>query len=261
MATNIHFNVNVESSVAMINKLQQLHKSAFPLAVRETLNDMAFDVKTKTLDQSAQKNFLHRRSQTFFKKFSGVNRATGWNINSMHADVGMTAQGTPRAAPAVSHMQQQEEGGKITTGLDYLRDTRTGKTNSSSVRGNRRWSNQTKLASNNFTWKGKHQLSGGTTKSRMINSMFMAAHTAKVMMIKQANRNLYIQVNSISKYGSGKFTNQFKINSKLLYISRSGGNDPVMATHFSREAAMATVPKTQSFWIKNAQKQITRLWK
>ncbi len=69
MTENI-FNINTDASVMLVNKLEQLHRSAFPLAVRGTLNAAAFDVKMKTLDESATQNF-ERRSPTFFKRFSG----------------------------------------------------------------------------------------------------------------------------------------------------------------------------------------------
>lgn len=260
MATTNIFNVNTQACVVLVNKLEQLHRSALPLAVRGTLNDMAFDVKTRTLDASAKTSFLHHRSPTFFKRFSGVNRATGWNIEAMHADVGMTAEGGGAselaARMAVKNMEQQEEGGKIDTGLDYLKAARGGN-NDNTVRGKRRWSGMGKLSNGNFTWKGKQALNGGTTKSRMINSMFMSAATGKVMLVKQGGRNLYILVDSIKKLKSGKFD----IKSKLLYISRNDNNKAVTATHFSRRAAMTTVQRTNEFWIKNAQKQIDRIMK
>lgn len=242
--------------------MKTLRRSVLPLAVRETLNDLAFDVKGRTLTESAAKSFAHSRVPTVWKKFSGVNRATGWNINSMKSEVGMTAGAVAKAKPLVANMEAQEEGGKIDEGLDYLRASRTSGSNDNTVRGKRRWSNLPKLTNGNpntYTWKGRKQLTGGTTKSRMINALFMSAYTQRVMRIKQGGRNLYILVESIKKYTSSKFTSQFKITSKLLYVSRGDNQKPVSATHFSKNAAMMTVQRTQEFWIKNAQKQIDRV--
>lgn len=244
----VHFNVNTQASVAMINKLQTLHKSAFPLAIRGTLNAAAFDVKQRTLDDSATQNFI-RRSPTFFKRFSGVNRAQGFNINSMHADVGMTSQGVTRAQTAISHMQQVETGGQVTEGLDYLAASRTGTNLSRSVRTNKRF---TKANTIRGGFKNK-----GTLKSRKVAAAYVALRESKFQKIKIGSRNFYRTVTSISKTKTGKV----KIRSKLIYVSRSGNIKPIAATHFSREAAERTQPRIPQFFNKEAQKQINRVWK
>lgn len=261
MPNVVFVNVNTQASVAMINKLEQLHRSGFPLAVRGTLNAAALDVKTRTLDISAREHFI-RRSPTFFKRFSGVNLARGWDINAMQATVGMTAEtggaDAQRAQTAISNMPKQEEGGQIADGLDYMPASRI--SSLGAVRRKMRWSNMAKLSngnSNTYTWKGKHQLTGGTTKSRQINALFMAAYTQKVMRIKKGDRSFYIQVSAIEKTG----INKFKIDSKLLYVSRNEENRAVAATHFSRDAAKLTQPRIPAFFNVQAKKQIDRLWK
>ncbi|MBL4809315.1 MAG: hypothetical protein JKY43_04565, partial [Phycisphaerales bacterium] len=45
----VEFNVNTDAVVSLTNKLEKLHKSAFPVAVRGTLNSAAFDVKQKSM--------------------------------------------------------------------------------------------------------------------------------------------------------------------------------------------------------------------
>lgn len=248
--------VNTQACAALVTKLEMVHRSAFPLAVRGTLNALAFDVKTRTLDISAREHFI-RRSPTFFKRFSGVDRAQGWNIDTMKATVGMTAdtggKDAVRARTAIGNMPVQEEGGQITEGLEYMNASRTASLGP--VKTSRRWSNMQKLANNNFTWKGKRALTGGTTKSRMINSLFMSAYTQKVMKITKGNRNFYILVNSIVKTSNGKF----KIDSKLLYESRDSDNKPVTASHFSKLAALSTMKREEEFWKIEAQKQIIRV--
>ena len=47
-------NVNTDAVVALTNKLEKLHRSAFPVAVRSTLNSAAFDMKKDTILKSAK---------------------------------------------------------------------------------------------------------------------------------------------------------------------------------------------------------------
>lgn len=252
MASNVVFNVNTQACVILVSKLEQLHKSALPLAIRGTLNAAAFDVKTRTLDESATRNFI-RRSPTFFKRFSGVNRATGWNINSMHADVGMTAEGGGSnelsARVAVANMEVQESGGKIDKGLDYLAASRTGGSLGNTVSAKRRWKNAN-IIRGGFT-------RNGTTKSRVVAAAYKALDTGKLQKVKINGRSFFRQVSSISKSKKGKV----KIRSKLIYVTRSGRNKEITATHFSREAAQKTTPRIPRYFNVEAQKQINRLWK
>lgn len=236
----------------MVNKLEQLHKSAFPLAVRGTLNAAAFDVKMRTLDESATQNFI-RRSPTFFKRFSGVNRATGWNIDTMRAEVGMTAEGGGAselsARVAVKNMEVQEEGGKITEGLEYLAASRTGSDPNRLVAGSKRWKKANVI-------RGAFSRSG-TTKSRIIAAAYMALKEKKLQAIVINGRKFYRQVTAISKTSKGKV----KIRSKLIYAIRNSNQKPITATHFSREAAERTIPRIPMYFQVEAQKQIARLWK
>lgn len=245
------FNVNTQACVVLVNKLEQLHKSALPLAVRGTLNAAAFDVKMRTLDISATQNFI-RRSPTFFKRFSGVNRATGWNIESMRAEVGMTAEGggasETAARAAVANMEVQEEGGKITDGLEYLNAARVSGSAGNLVSSSKRWKKANIV-------RGNYTRNGGTAKSRMIAAAFVAMNEKKLQAVMINGRKFYRQVTAIRKTAKGKI----KITSKLVYAVRNANQKPISATHFSREAAMMTVPRIGEFWLIEAHKQIDRI--
>jgi len=252
MANEYVFNINTQACVVLVNKLEQMHKSAMPLAIRGTLNAAAFNVKMKTLDESATQNFI-RRSPTFFKRFSGVNRATGWNINTMRAEVGMTAEGGGAselsARVAVKNMEKQEEGGKITEGLEYLSASRAGGDSNRLVVGSKRWK-KANVIRGAFT-------RSGTTKSRVIAAAYASLKERKLQAVMIKGRKFYRQVTAISKTKKGKI----KISSKLLYGIRNNSNKPIEATHFSREAAERTIPHIPMYFNIEAQKQIDRLWK
>lgn len=66
-----------------------MHKGAFPATVRETLNDIVFDMKMRTMLPQADEDFDYVRSSTFIKAVTGFKRATGLKINNMVAGAGV----------------------------------------------------------------------------------------------------------------------------------------------------------------------------
>lgn len=244
---DVTFNINTEASVLMVNKLEAIHKSAFPLAVRGTLNAAAFDVKKRTLDISATQNFI-RRSPTFFKRFSAVYPATGYAVNSMKSEVGMTDQGERKAQTAIKQMVQQEIGGTINDGLDYLAASRAGN--------NRRKVVKSKYYSKNRTVRGKFKYQG-TTKSRKVAAAYVAFREGKQLSLKINGRRFLSEVSSITKTKKGKVN----IRSKLVAVSRNGHPSKITATHFSKEAAQRTTLLMGDFFEIEAKRNIGRIWK
>ncbi len=107
-----YLNVNTDKVVAFANKLEKLHRSDFPVAVRKTLNDVALDAKRTELLKSANKAFTMRRSDGFFKRFSGVKFAKGFDLNSMYSEMGI-APGSGQGSIAARNLEKQELGGKV----------------------------------------------------------------------------------------------------------------------------------------------------
>jgi len=240
-----HLNVNTDACVVLTNKLEKLNRSAFPVAVRQALNSVAFDVKNNTLQLSAEKNFI-RRSPNFFKTFSKVNKATGFNLNSMKAEVGMSDNGKQSARTAVNNMLKQEEGGVIKEGADYLAASRGNNNKKRVTKGN--YFNK----SNNLSGKFRQ---GGTSKSRFIAAAFASAKQKKKMSFETSRGRFLVQVTSIRKNKKGAI----KIRSRLLIKDRSGKPVQITATHFSREAANMSSLKIERFYQIEAQKQFDRV--
>ena len=55
------FNVNTDEVVRLTNRLEKLNKSAMPIAVRSTLNDVAFQSKQTHLPKEFDKKFTIRK--------------------------------------------------------------------------------------------------------------------------------------------------------------------------------------------------------
>jgi hypothetical protein len=109
----LKININSDAVVAHTNRLEKMHRSALPVAIRGTLNDAAFDTKTRTMPKSA--NQFKKRSPNFFKANSKFEKAVGFDVNSMKSIVGfyenkLTSKSTNYS---VKDLEQQEHGGTI----------------------------------------------------------------------------------------------------------------------------------------------------
>lgn len=106
--------------------LRTMKKSDFPLAIRGMLNDLAFDVKGRTMPNQWDKNFTVRR-KTFLKSHSGVNRcANTFDISKMESSIGIFNKGSEIVADRVA---LQEDGGTIANRSSPTDNTRTGTNN------------------------------------------------------------------------------------------------------------------------------------
>lgn len=236
--------VNTDAVMKFTDKLQDLHRSAFPVAVRQTLNDAAFDVKNITLTKSAAKNFI-RRSPNFFKTFSKVEKASGFDVNSMRAIIGMSANGKQNAKTAIDNMEKQESGGHIKEGASYLKDARGG-------------NNAKKVTKPNYFKNGRTLY--GPSKKRSAKSQFIAnAFMSKKMRarfsVKTKRGRYLIQVTNIRRTKGG----EIRIKSRALMKERKLKPANIKATRFMSEAAEMTTRKIETLYIKNANKQFARI--
>lgn len=109
----MRLHINNDALVAFTKNLDKMHRSALPVAIRGTLNDAVYDVKTNTMPKKAME--FKKRSPNFFKANSKFEKATGFNVNTMQATVGfyenkLAHQNTNYA---VKDLEQQEHGGNI----------------------------------------------------------------------------------------------------------------------------------------------------
>lgn len=101
-------NVNTDATIQLTAKLEKLSKSAFPSAVRNTLNETAF--KTKSLvPKKASQNFTIRQNN-LFKRFVLVDKANGFDVNNMKSTVGIDSTTKSKLAEG---LEKQEKGGII----------------------------------------------------------------------------------------------------------------------------------------------------
>lgn len=237
-------NVNTDASIQLTNKLEKLHRSAFPSAVRNTLNDAAFDMKKKTILESARDNF-NVKQPSFFKKYTGVKRASGFNLSSMRATVGFLNASDKKVRAAIEGMEKQEHGGVIDDGLRYLKYSRGGGLGKKVQKKN--YYDKSKIV----TGRSKR---AGTVKSKFVARMFRAFKEDKAFFMNTMKGNFLVTVRSASSTIDGKL--DFKLN--FVMMDRRVKKSKIKRTNFNKEASELTANKIDDFYRKNAEYQFKK---
>lgn len=243
---NIEFEIDTKEIRKFADRLGSLHRSAFPSAVRSTLNGAAFDMKKTTLLTSAKQNF-EERSKNFFKANSKVIPASGWNVDTMKATTGMKSLNGNNYA--VDNLEQQEEGGTI--------DKKTFIAGSAARVGGRgvprrqmridRVADESIKAYNIRTRRSRSgkQVAVKSEREQFTIAVNLAGKGGFVM-----TKAAIFRVNSLRKTKRG---NKFKLS--LIYDKKPGRKVNVKATHFMKEAAMKSRAKMPEIFRKEADYQ------
>lgn len=241
--------MNTDATIALTAKLERLNRSAFPNAVRSTLNDAAFQMKKEEILNSAKRN-MEVKNEAFFKKYTGVEKAKGFEVNSMGSVVGFSGTNEKKAKKALEGMKQNEYGGTDDTGMMYTKNARIGKSADSLVRTKDRW-NKSKMA------KGyKMSKKGKSNVKKMVSSFWEKKPVA--ITVKSGIRYL-LQVTD-ADYNMVEKKTKFKIK----VLARTRGNGLISranATHFNKEAALKTKEEMDEYFLKNATYQFQKVLK
>lgn len=239
---NIKLNINSDAAVKLTNKLEKLHKSALPNAVRGTLNGAAFDMKKNTLLKSASDAFVER-DKRFFKATSKVEMAKGFDMRTMQATVGFKGTGKGNNQ-AVDDLEKQEKGGVIPSRSFIPVDTaRQSNSKNKMVRANARLKKIRISDVKNAT--------GKSDKQKFVKTVAFAGIGGFVLSDLNGKRILW-KVNSIKKTPDGKF--------KLtpLYSFEKGRKVKVGETGFAERAAIQTQQKINHIYNEQAQRQFKK---
>lgn len=245
-------NINSMAVAKHTNTLEKLHRSALPNAVRNTLNNAVFDVKTKTMPKSAKEEFTNR-SPNFFKSQSRFENAQGFNVSTMKATVGFVEGGLKGENNyAVKDLEEQEEGG-IIKGKSFipLNTARTGGSYNKLVKSNSRLTNIQRIVN------ARNQ-QGKTKAEKFVKAIIKAGNNGYVLGSEYKGDNILFKVNSIS---SNLKTRNLKYKITPLYDYQKNRKIKTKPTHFMREASLDSAEKMNKFFIKNAEFQIRKLKK
>jgi hypothetical protein len=241
-------NVNTDAVINLTAKLERLNKSAFPSAVRSTLSDAAFEMKGKNIEESARKN-MTVRNRTVFKKFTGVKKATGFDVKSMHSEVGFIPKDGIKGDKVPEGMERNEVGGTDTEGAMYLPKSRTSNSRNRLVRRKARFDKSNIAKGTKRRAKSK--------KLANVQNLFASFDEKAPTFIETSKGKFLVQVKSFKKKANGK------LDIKLDFLMRNRKHNPAKtkATHFNKEAAIKTSKQIEAFYIKNATYQINKIWK
>ena len=241
-------NVNTEAVIHLTAKLERIKKSAFPSAVRSSLNDAAFEMKGKNIEASARQN-MTVRNRTVFKKFTGVAKATGFNVKTMQSQVGFIPKDGIKGKKVPEGMERNEVGGTDNEGAMYMEKSRISNNRDRLVRRKARFD--------------KNRIAKGTSSSRKskkltnIQKMMASFNEKAPTFIETSKGKFLVQVTKMGKKSNGKFA------IKLDFLMRSRRKNPAKtkATHFVKEGAIKTSKQIEGFYIKNAEFQLKKFWK
>lgn len=122
-------NIDAKDIIRLKKKLDDLSNNKFPIVVRESLNDLAFEMKGKgsmrgTIDKRSDSEFDYRRNKTFIKSVTGVNKAKGKDIDKMQSQSGVVDSSSKQKDKAAERLSKQEQGGTLRHSFVPLRGAR-----------------------------------------------------------------------------------------------------------------------------------------
>jgi hypothetical protein len=119
--SDVSLNINQKEVVELTNKLEKLHRSALPVAIKSTLNDLAFETRKAALKEFDNK-FIVRRP-TFPKSHIRANKSPNtFDIDRMISETGVI-EGKSISG---DRLELQEFGGTIPNRSVPTEKTRTG---------------------------------------------------------------------------------------------------------------------------------------
>lgn len=231
-------------------RLEKLHRSALPVAIRSALNAAAFNVKQKTMLAEAKKSFVER-APTFFKATSKVQPAKGFDIKTMGAIVGFMPQsGAKESGGATKDLEQQENAGFIGhRAFIPLKQARSGNS------WNRKVTNKNRLSAIKAAIKDTKNSNAKTEAGKFFSTAMHAGKDGLVIGTKKfKNGRMLLRINSIHRVGGKTF-----VNSTPIYSVKKNRAVKIKQTKFMEKASLQSAKLIESLYIIEAEKQIARL--
>lgn len=261
----MRLNINTDSVIRLTATLERLHKSALPIAIRTALNSAAFDVKMKTMPDESQKAFVNRQ-KNFLKANSKVEQAQGFDINKMASTVGFFENklNINSTNYAVKDLEQQEHGGKI--GHKTFIPMRAARRGSNSLVKNE--FRLTDIKKNLINVRKVHSVNGRLKKQKFvraaIKSRELFGNNAFVLGNPTGGSQTLFKVQEL--WTGTRSANQTAASRKLMiklipiYRVKKGRAVSVNPHDFMKRATLGSAVKLESFYIKEANKQLSKFY-
>lgn len=247
------FNVNSAALSGYVAVLQHMKKSALPVAIRQTLNDMAFDTKMNTMPAEAHKDFIHRKD-TFFKANSRAEVAKGFDVNTMRSQVYFKPKEMDRSH-SVEDLEEQEEGTVIKHSRAFV-GLATSRTNNAWNRNIRNKNRRNKMPSA-VDVKNVDSKYAPTEKSKYVMSAIYAASIGALVIGNKVNgrgNKMAWRPDHLNRFNGDTFV----VATPLFAVKKARIVKPP-ATHFMRDASEESLRKGDRFFIKNVNLQVAKI--
>jgi hypothetical protein len=249
----IALEVNNDQVYKFTARLKSMHKSDFPIAVRQTLNDLAFDTKQKTLPNEFKRQFT-RRNKTFLKSQSGVKKVDGWNVSTMQSEVGITPR--EQGGEAAKELTLQEFGGVKRKSNIYIKAARGG-SNKRPVQPARYFNKMDKLRGkpswgNKYARKSHYNMR--SRKANFIASAITAHKLGKLLMWNSKSGQTLFLIQSIYLGANGIA----RVNAIPIADYEQNRMLRIKARPFLKPASDKSQVKAEQFFIRNAKKRFER---
>lgn len=246
----IILDINTDATVVYANKLDKLHRSALPSAIRNTLNEAALLVKKETLPKSAKDNFKEREP-IFFKANSKVDFAKGFNVNSMQSVVGMYSNKLKGEDNyAVKDLEQQEHGGNI-DGRSFIAQR------AARISGWKKTKAKYRIAdiTDNKTKIFDSEKNPARTRAQQWIKTAIHAGVGSIVLgnFRDGKRRFGYEITEILQSNKGT-----KIKHKRIFSVVGDRDVKVKPTHFMREATLPVIKKMEAIFQEKAKFQIQK---
>lgn len=229
------FDINTSEIVAYTNRLEKLHRSSLPVAVRGALNDAAFNMKSVQIPTTFDQQFIERK-KNFIRSHTAVNKcANTFDIDRMFSEVGVIKG----KSSAGDNLEKQEFGGTIKN-RDYIPmdPARVGKKKS-------------KLVSKRFYLKNIKPQRG---KKRTKNQQFIrAAFKAGKGGFVRYDDYLFA-IRSVKKQGRGSLF----IKADPVYSFKANRSVKINKAPFMAPAAAKAAKLIPELFIKQAERRLSK---
>jgi hypothetical protein len=225
--------------------LMSLGRSAAPVAIAQTLNSAAFDVKQRTMPAESARDFTHR-NKNFFRAASTVEKAKGLDVEKMSATVGFDASKANASKQAVSDLTQQESGGSI-SGRSFmpLDGARASGDIKKAVRPNARLQQ--------LKFIDARSAKGKSYKQKFVAAAMTAGVGGNVLGKDRAGKGIVWRIDALHIIkGPEGWHPEFKLTPIYSYKKGRSTKD-IAATHFMETASEASAQRMPVFFEKHAR--------
>lgn len=249
-------------------QMKEMHRAVLPNAVRFTINDLSFDVKKSQMLPAIKRiNGFDVREPNFFKKFSGVEKAKGYDIHTMVAEVGMMPSLASNAETknAIERQKQQDIGGNVQREHIPLYNSRSSGKRSKKVQNANFWKNIT-------VWRtvpagdGKGLIQAVTSTGIQSDGMAKGKHSGfgviygDILYGIQGFKRLTVR-DAVMGGNFGAEKDTIKLHLTPLYNVKEHRIIKLYPHKFMQNASNISWSKLQEVFTFNAEKQIAKFAK